>query len=84
MSEWIPCEKRLPEKGKRVLETIRGLDIICPHVGETLWDCAKRQYKEIVHIGIACRDDGYWIENYFPMIVEPCAWMPRPEPWEGE
>lgn len=70
-SQWIPAMKKSPEIGQIVLCSLK----------------TPRYYGQI-HVCKYCAADKYhdhpyfdWGHNGFPNVV---AWMPLPEPWEGE
>lgn len=82
---WIRVGKALPKRNKRVLVTVRGSDIVIPKDGETIEECLVRQYEEMARIEIAfIGSDGWYSDDYFPMVITPSAWMPLPKPWKGE
>lgn len=82
---WIRVGKALPKKNQRVLVTVRGSDVIVPKDGETIEECIKRQKREIARVEIAfIGSDGWYTDDYFPMIITPSAWMPLPRAYKGE
>ena len=84
MSEWIPCEKRLPAYHERVMLTIQGSDIVSVQEGESFEDALERVSKKRWVMEGFLGSDGWYGIDYFPLIVNPIAWMPLPEPWKGE
>lgn len=81
---WISCSERLPEDGKLVLTTIRGIDFIHLRDDETLEDAIERTQKML---RVSCGfwgEDGWYGADGYPEIVKPIAWMPLPEPYKEE
>lgn len=67
--KWIPCSKRLPEDGERVLVTTAWKDVtIAKRVDPPLKDTAWITYES--------EDTG--------TIDEIIAWMPLPQPWRDK
>lgn len=81
---WIPCAERLPEEVQMVIVTIRGHDVIRCEDGETLEEAIDR-VMQMLRVSVGFRDEDGWNgADGYPMIVQPVAWMPLPEPWKGE
>lgn len=67
--EWIPCSERLPEPQVEVLYSLEG----CVSVAFM----TNRNYTgETVEL--------HWEDLETGITICPEAWMPLPEPWEGE
>lgn len=82
--QWIPCAERLPEEVQMVIVTIRGHDVIRCEDGETLEEAIDR-VMQMLRVSVGFRDEDGWNgADGYPMIVQPVAWMPLPEPWKGE
>lgn len=82
---WIPCSERLPEERKMVLVTIWGSDIIVPKSGETVLDAVQRTMSDPKYVKTGFIEEDEWYgADYFPMIIEPVAWMPFPLAYQGE
>lgn len=81
---WIPCAERLPEEMQMVIVTIRGHDVIRCEDGETIEEAIDR-VMQMLRVSVGFRDEDGWngVDGY-PMMVQPVAWMPLPEPWKGE
>ena len=69
---WIPVEERLPEEDTIVLLTVSGL-----------YSCIT--FSDAIELGNLCSDGEWFIEGY-PDWDDPnvTAWMPLPEPYQGE
>ena len=81
---WTPMTERKPEKGKIVLVTIRGNDLIFQHEGETLEDALERVRRTYVRVTVGfIGSDGWYGADGYPLMVRPVAWMPMPEPYDG-
>lgn len=82
--KWIPCSERLPERHQTVLITIYGTDVIRMKSGESFEDALARvRIKVRVSVGY-CREERWYGADGYPMIVEPIAWMPMPEPYRED
>ena len=76
---WISCNEHLPEQGERVIVAIFGSDMIIPNEGETLQDAIERSRKEgYITVGFI-GSDGWYGEDWFPLMVQPSYWMPKPD-----
>lgn len=78
--EWIPCSERLPEEKDAGILKKLGTEKRSEYVLATVEVKGERMTVT------ACTYDGKWdwkMKYAFPdfKIV---AWMPLPEPWEGE
>lgn len=87
--DWIPCSERLPKTGVLVLVSISGSDVIKVQEGESMWEAIDRVRKTVrrVEVGFWSNEEGWegWTDiSGFPMIVQPAAWMPLPEPYWGD
>lgn len=84
---WIPVSECLPEQNERVIVAIFGSDMIIPNKGETLQDAIARSRKEgYITVGFI-GSDGWYGADWFPLMVHPSYWMPKPplpEPPESE
>ena len=84
---WINCEDKMPEEGKMVLVTIWGSDLIVQKEGETLVEALNRIWEEVRYVSTGRyygEKEGWVGADGYPMIVFPVAWMPMPEPYQGE
>lgn len=67
------------------MTTIRGTDLIVLQDGETLEEAVDRTRKESVRVSVGfIGSDGWYGADGWPEVVTPCAWMPLPDPWEGD
>lgn len=81
--KWIPVTERLPEDGAIVFVTIYGHDCIRVRDRETLTDAFERIRQQVRYTSFGFHmPDGWNNIDGFPMIVEPVAWMPLPEPYK--
>ena len=65
--QWIPCGERLPETAQDVLITIKDTD---------------EEAAERVRVSTGYLVHGEWFEIIgYCKLVNPCAWMPLPEPY---
>ena len=68
MSNWIPITEKLPDKGTTVLV------------------CDEKGIINVLH-GVTCAgwedDGGWWISDIIDNESRIVAWMPLPEPYEG-
>lgn len=79
VNRWISVEDALPEQGERVIVAIFGSDMIMPDDGETLQDAIERSRKEgYITVGFI-GSDGWYGADWFPLMVHPSYWMPKPE-----
>lgn len=76
VGEWIPCSERLPEE--------YGCYIIA-WFHKNKESKAQQKGKHYYEICEYSPDEG-WLSDYeqCPEGYEVVAWMPLPEPWEGE
>lgn len=74
-TKWIPCSERLPEDSQFVLMTIRRMD-------------KHYNHKPFISVGYITWNQSLWWcahdGDCEPNNVKVDAWMPLPEPWEGE
>ena len=80
--QWIPCSERLPEYWKRVLVCFKA-GRKCPHdqiqVGYFgTHEVEDEWFEKIGNVTVLYTD-----KYYYP-LDNVTAWMPLPEPWEGE
>lgn len=79
VNRWISVEDALPEQGERVIVAIFGSDMIMPNEGETLQDAIERSRKEgYITVGFI-GSDGWYGADWFPLMVQPSYWMPKPD-----
>lgn len=79
VNRWISVEDALPEQGERVIVAIFGSDMIMPNEGETLQDAIERSRKEgYITVGFI-GSDGWYGADWFPLMVHPSYWMPKPD-----
>ena len=79
VNRWISVEDALPEHGERVIVAIFGSDMIMPNEGETLQDAIERSRKDgYVTVGFL-GSDGWYGADWFPLMVAPSYWMPKPD-----
>lgn len=84
MPKWIPCSERKPELWHKVIVTVKGTDYITCEDGESIAEAIERTRKvRRVDVGFVGSDGWYGADGY-PMVVDPIAWMPLPEVYEGE
>lgn len=81
MAKWISVEKRLPERGDRVLVARRRYE----------WSNRSHKYCKLKRLGV--EPASYLIKGHKGLqfvlscgdiIDEPVAWMPLPEPPEAK
>lgn len=71
-SEWIPCDKHLPEGENEVLITVNG-------------KFNNITFDNAVEKGFYCEDDGWIIDGYLDWITpDVTAWMTLPPAFKGE
>lgn len=79
VNRWISVEDALPEQGERVIVAIFGSDMIMPNEGETMQDAIERSRKEgYITVGFI-GSDGWYGADWFPLMVHPSYWMPKPD-----
>ncbi len=66
---WIPCSERMPET---------GIPLLCQWHKRNELD--TEVYFSILHVD----DDGKWVADYGMPNGEVVAWMPLPDPYNGE
>ena len=80
VNQWIPCSKRLPERGKDVLVT-RDYDGRADHIKSCRYVEVASCYGEDDDVSWNSYSDEYKITPKNHRVV---AWMPLPEPFKGE
>ena len=84
--EWIPCSEKLPEKEEHP-EWESILECKLPDDGQrilvnvSVGGHESVQYDEFY---TDYTDDGSYLGSGYELGTEATAWMPLPEPWEGE
>lgn len=68
-SFWIPCTERLPVKAGTYL------------ISRTDYDGVNDEIVKLVEVANFDPNNEYCVEFF---MLEADAWMPLPEPWEGE
>lgn len=82
--EWITCSERLPEKYQTVLTTIKGVDLFLACADKNFFEAlATAKKRTWVSVGILGEYGWYRFDGY-QMTAEPIAWMPLPEPYNGD
>lgn len=79
VTPWIACSERLPEKNERVIVAIYGSDMIIPNDGETLQEAIERGRKEGYATVAFLGSDGWYGADWFPLMIQPTYWMPKPD-----
>lgn len=76
---WIKCSEQLPNENCMVLICIYGSDLIMTQDGETLAEAVERIRRECVSVTVGfIGSDGWYGEDWMPLMVQPTYWMPLP------
>jgi hypothetical protein len=84
--KWIPFKTRplTKEEKEEYPEWDSILDCELPEDGQEILVTIKNRNHEPVQYDEFYKDDGCYLDSGYEIGTEATAWMPLPEPWEGE